>query len=102
MEYTVRAARAEDAATLLLLEGECFLDAWREGDLASHLASPTSVSLILEDGDGAAVGYLLGLCLPPEGELYRVGVRPPCRARGLGRLLLDRFLSLLAESIAYL
>jgi ribosomal-protein-alanine N-acetyltransferase len=93
MEYTVRAARAEDAATLLLLEEACFRTPWREGELASHLASPTSLSYLCEDGDGTPVGYLLGLCLPPEGELYRVAVPEALRGRGLGRLLLERFLS---------
>lgn len=96
-EYTVRVARAEDAAALLALEEACFSSPWREGELASHLASPTSLSYLCVDTTGAAVGYLLGLCLPPEGELYRVAVPRELRGRGLGRLLLDRFLADLAE-----
>ena len=92
-EYTVRVAEIADAATLLALEEACFRTPWRGGELASHLASPTSLSYLCEDGDGIPVGYLLGLCLPPEGELYRVAVPEALRGRGLGRLLLERFLS---------
>ena len=96
--FTIRAAVAADIPSLAAIEGAVFpTDAWGERELASHLAGVGTVSLLLLDPKGEAIGLVLGVALPPEGELYRIAVLPEGRGAGLGRLLLTEFLAVLAE-----
>ncbi len=78
----------------LLTEGEaqCFQDPWGESAIRSHLESTTSLSLIALDEEGACLGHLFALSLPPEGELLRIAVRKEARKRGIGQALMERFL----------
>ena len=39
--------------------------------------------------DSGTVGYILGRKIPPEGEIYRIAVRPDKRQRGIGYRLLS-------------
>ena len=96
--FTVRAAVAADIPSLAAIEAAVFpADAWGERELTSHLAGAGTLSLLLCAPTGEAVGMVLGLALPPEGELYRIAVLPAYRGAGLGRRLMDAFLAALAE-----
>lgn len=88
----VLTATPDDLAFLQASEARIFSDAWREVSLLSHLASPTSRTLVARLGE-ERVGYLLGSVIPPEGEVYRVATLPEYRRRGVGRALLAAFLS---------
>ena len=95
-EYTIRGAKSDsDLALLCALEGACFSDPWREGEIRSHLCGATAVSLLCFDREGEAVGYLFGSCLPPEGEVFRIGVLPELRGAGIGRYIMLSFLDFL-------
>lgn len=95
-EYTIRGVKSEgDVALLTALESACFHDPWREGDIRSHLGGATAVSLLCFNQASEAVGYLFGSCLPPEGEVFRIGVLPSARGGGIGRIIMSSFLDLL-------
>ena len=94
---TIRVALEDDLAALSEIEAACFSDPWSEGALRAHLLSETGLSFVALE-DGAVLGYLLLSCLPPEGEVYRLGVLPAARRRGIGRLLLERGLSAWREA----
>ena len=98
----LRQATAADLPVLCALEQACFSDPWSATGLRSHLQSATGeASLALLDG--AVVGYLLCQCIPPEGEVYRVGVLPACRGRGIARQLLQDFFARRTElSVCFL
>ncbi len=80
-------------AELAEIERACFSDPWSQEALGSHLESACGVTLICRE-DGITAGYLAGILLPPESELYRVAVLPAYRRRGIGDALLLAFLDL--------
>lgn len=82
----VRVAGEGDLPFLTEAEALCFPDPWGEAGLRSHCASDASLSLILLCGD-RPVGYLLGVLIPPEAEIYRLAVLPDYRRCGGGRAL---------------
>ena len=97
-EYTIRDATCEnDVALLTALESACFADPWREGEIRSHLGGASAVSMLCLNQEGDAVGYLFGSCLPPEGEVFRIGVLPQRRGGGIGRIIMSSFLDLLTR-----
>ena len=71
------------------LEAEIFSDPWSEDAIRSLIVSEFSYSFVaLRDGE--MVGYFLGSCIVPEGEVFRIAVSPLQRRRGIGyRLLSD-------------
>ena len=88
----VRPASAADVAFVAALEAEIFSDAWRQEDIAAHLTSNHLVFFVAE-ASGALCGYLLGMHIPPEGEIYRVAVCPSHRRHGVGAALCRALLS---------
>ena len=96
--FTVRAAVAADIPALAAIEAAVFpTEPWGERELCSHLSGVGTISLVLLTAAGDAAGMVLGLALPPEGELYRIAILPEHRGCGLGRLLLTEFLAALDE-----
>lgn len=93
---TVRHATDADLPSLAAAEKAVFSDAWSENALASQLSSPVGISLVAEK-DGVFVGYLLSVVMPPEGELYRIAVKPTCRGEGIADALMIYFLRVLSE-----
>lgn len=83
----IRTARPSDAAALADLEALCFSDPWSEAAILGQLTGEATISLLAEEA-GQVVGALFLSCLPPEGEVYRLAVRPERRRAGLGRALL--------------
>lgn len=83
----IRVAQAADAAALAGLEALCFSDPWSEAAVLGQLTGAATISLLAEE-EGQVVGALFLSCLPPEGEVYRLAVRPERRRAGLGRALL--------------
>lgn len=81
----------EIAQTLFELEKACFSDGWTFSALEYQAQSENSV-IVLKMQDGKPVGYALGTVICGEAELYRIGVIPEFRGRGLGAQTLDDFL----------
>ena len=93
---SVSLADGRDLPFLCKTEAEVFSDAWSESSLSSHLTSETALALVAKDGD-RPLGYLLGVALAPESELYRIAVLPSARRTGVARRLLDAFFALLRD-----
>ena len=70
------------------MEAEIFSDPWSEEAIRSLLVSEFSYSFVaLRDSE--PVGYFLGSCIVPEGEVFRIAVAPDLRRRGIGYRLLS-------------
>lgn len=86
MEF--RRACALDAPGIAQLEDEIFPDGWSQRDVADVICTDGAMCFVATD-EGGVVAYILGRMIPPEGEIYRIAVRPDRRGRGIGYRLLD-------------
>ena len=84
----IRRARPVDAGEIAALEREIFSDPWSEGDISSYICREGAMCFTATDESGV-VGYIIGTKIPPEGEIYRIAVRPDKRQRGIGYRLLS-------------
>ena len=98
MTAVVRPAEEDDIARVVRLEKEIFSDAWSEDSVRSHMAGAANVGLALFVPDiPDAAGYLLGMIVCDEAEVYRVAADPAFRRRGIGSRLLSAFLDTCAS-----
>lgn len=84
----IRRARPIDAGEIAAMEREIFSDPWSEGDISSYICREGAMCFTATDESGV-VGYIIGTKIPPEGEIYRIAVRPDKRQRGIGYRLLS-------------
>ncbi|MCL2019036.1 MAG: ribosomal protein S18-alanine N-acetyltransferase [Oscillospiraceae bacterium] len=68
-----------------------FSDAWSFEMVKAHLNSKNSVTLI-KTINGVPAGYVTGVKLENESELYRIAVLPKYRGQGLAKELIARFI----------
>ncbi|MGG7567029.1 GNAT family N-acetyltransferase [Rhodovulum sp. DZ06] len=91
----VRAAGAQDAATLSALHQAAFAGmerGWSAEEFASLIAAPGGFALLAAPVPGAAAtAFLLGRAAGGEAELLSIGAAPAARRMGLGAALLARF-----------
>ncbi len=92
IDVRVRRASGADVPRIAALEAMLFSDAWSEQSTEQTLASALTLGLVATC-EGEICGYLLASLLPPEGELYRIGVHPDFRRRGIAFSLMESFLS---------
>ena len=88
-----RRAGSDDAKAIALLEEVCFSCPYNEAAVTDLLAASYHPSFVFYGQDGTLLGYLLGQCLSPEGDLLRIAVDPHARRQGVARILLDAFLA---------
>ena len=93
LAITVRKGAKKDISFVCAVEKLVFSDPWGEEAVDAHTESAHLCLFIAESG-GEPVGYLLGSCIPPEGEIYRVASLPSMRRQGIGHALCERFFSL--------
>lgn len=89
----IRPAGEQDAGRITELESEIFSDAWSRASVESHLAGRVNLALAAEAEGSRVIGYLLGMKVLDEAEIYRVAVDPAARRSGIGGRLLEAFLS---------
>lgn len=77
-----------DATGIAALEDETFSDAWSYRDIQDLICTEGSMCFTAVK-DGEVVAYVLGRLIAPEGEIYRIAVKPSERKRGIGYRLLD-------------
>ena len=85
----IRRARPDDATDIAVMEAEIFGDPWGQKDIFSYICSDSGMCYSALDEGGRVIGYIIGRKIPPEGEIYRVAVRPEKRQRGIGYRLLS-------------
>lgn len=73
---------------IALLESEVFPDAWSYRDIQNLICSEGAMCFSAID-EGEVVAYVIGRLIAPEGEIYRVAVKPEKRKRGIAYRLLD-------------
>lgn len=77
-----------DATGIAKLEEEIFSDAWSYRDVQDLICTEGSMCFSAID-NGEVIAYVIGRLIAPEGEIYRVAVKPEKRQRGIGYRLLD-------------
>ena len=77
-----------DATGIAKLEEEIFSDPWSYRDVQDLICTEGSMCFTAIDG-GEVIAYVIGRLIAPEGEIYRVAVKPEKRQRGIGYRLLD-------------
>ena len=83
----VRRAGAADVSKIAALESEIFSDPWSERAVSDCICKGSMCFVAATDGE--IIAYVLGTLIAPEGEIYRIAVRPDKRQRGIGYRLLD-------------
>ena len=83
--------KQDTLAAIAEAEQLLFTDPWTENALEGHLASEGGRGYFILEQNRMA-GYLLGTLAFGEGEVFRIGIRPEYRRRGLGKALLSHFL----------
>lgn len=78
----------DDSGIVTEMERECFSDPWSSEMILASRRTGLDTWLILEE-DGQAVGYCVFRVIAGEGELLRIGVRPPFRGLGYGKKLME-------------
>ena len=78
----------DDATPIAALEAEIFPDPWSRDSIMGVICTEGAMCFTAV-ADGVVIAYVLGRIIPPEGEIYRVAVRPDSRQRGVGYRLLD-------------
>ncbi len=73
--------------SLAAIEALSFSDPWSEGMLRDSLSNDT-VELFTAYEEERPIGYLMLLCLPPEGEILNLAVHPAMRRRGIAEALM--------------
>lgn len=87
MEF--RKAVPADAKDISVLAKRIFPDPWDERSVSDCICQSGAMCYVAREDDGTLTAYVLGRIIPPEGEIYRVAVRPERRRRGVGYRLLD-------------
>ncbi len=78
----------DDATGIAELEELIFPDPWDRRSVADLIVSEGAMCFTAVDGH-TVVAYVIGRLIAPEGEIYRVAVRPEYRQRGIAYRLLD-------------
>ena len=77
-----------DGIDIAKMEAEIFPDPWSERSIIDLICTEGAMCFSALE-EGRVIAYVIGRIIPPEGEIYRVAVRPECRKRGIGYRLLD-------------
>ena len=84
----IEKAKAQHIGIIAQMEKEIFSDPWSEQSIRSLLMSELSFCFVAIR-EGEIIGYFLGSCIVPEGEVFRLAVKPEHRRRGVGYRLLS-------------
>lgn len=93
-----------DIAEVEIIAKECNLSIWSSADYRWQLENKDGISLVVKDITGKIIGFLISRlikinfpdlkCKPNsykcELEIYNIGISPPHRSQGAGRILLNK------------
>ncbi|OLC05610.1 MAG: ribosomal-protein-alanine N-acetyltransferase [Gemmatimonadetes bacterium 13_1_40CM_70_11] len=91
----MRPAQPADVAAVCAIEGAVFSDPWSARDFRECAAS--GVPFLIAEHGGVVAGYAIAHHAADEGEILNLGVAPAHQRRGVGRVLVEHLLTLLAE-----
>ena len=83
----IRPMVSEDVTAVVPMENVCFTDPWTDQGFRDSLEEPSAHLLVIEDDLGQIVGYGCLYQAVDEGEIVNVAVRPDCRLRGYGAVI---------------
>lgn len=79
------------------LDALCFPDFWNLKAYEGLLSNPQVEGWVLCGNGQEPLGFLCFQQIPPEAEIYRIGVLPVHQRKGLGKQLLSLFLAWCVE-----
>ena len=85
----IRKATPDDSMKISLLEEEIFPDPWSYRDVLTTISSNGALCFVATSDEGELLAYVIGRCIMPEGEIYRIATKPEYRKRGIAYRLLD-------------
>jgi ribosomal-protein-alanine N-acetyltransferase len=80
-----------DIEQVLKIEEQCNLSKWSKKDYKKELVSENSIALVAKQNQNI-VGFLLARTTSAESDLYNIGVLENHQKKGVGGLLLKKFL----------
>ena len=86
--WEVRKLEQGDGKAAESVEKSCFPDPWKTEELDEMLGNSLDTGISIWENEIIA-GYCLLRVVAGEGELFRIGVKPEFRKKGLGRKLMD-------------
>jgi [ribosomal protein S18]-alanine N-acetyltransferase len=86
-----RPLREEDIPTVAALERESHVAPWTAANFSDALAA--GYGMLVGEAGGAIIAYGVLLLAPGEAQVLNLTVAPHARRRGVGRILLRRFLA---------
>lgn len=78
----------DDAIGIAEMEAKIFPDPWDERSVTDLITTEGAMCFTAREG-ARVIAYVIGRLIAPEGEIYRVAVRPEHRGRGIAYRLLD-------------
>ncbi len=85
----IRRAIPDDAPDIAKEEEKNFPDPWTYTDILSAISSSGALCYVARSDGGELLSYIIGRCIVPEGEIYRIATRASARRRGIAFRLLD-------------
>ncbi len=92
--YSPIVATSLDIDELMFFERGCFkhnADQFSKRSLLHLITSPTSRTILLKDDSGKIYAHVIGLLRHfkiPSGRVYKIGVHPDMKKRGIGSFLI--------------
>ncbi len=96
--FVIRPAQDTDIPEVIRIEQASFADPWSAESFTTSLDLGRMRFLVAEDvANDALLGYIIALVLADEAEIADLAVATDARCRGIGGLLLDRMVELMAQ-----
>jgi len=88
----LRPMETNDLDQVLEIETESFVEPWTRQNFEQEIESPSASEMMVALLEKKVVGYSVTWYLEHEVHLANVAVRKSCRARGIGRALVEEVL----------
>src|SRR6266498_1755188 len=93
-DVTICPMRDADLEEVLAIEAASFPHPWNRTHFLDELKSTHSFPMVALDSNGVVIGYICPMLLLDEGHILDVAVHGDLRGRGLGKLLVEKVISM--------